>query len=202
MPLPGADHIQYLNVDLRRFPDKDYAARMLPDSLFAPPPLVICRSQLLGEWLKYRITAALGSMAALKTMLPSQSIRKFSQLYPEVQAKLHEGDRHKKLLLEDDLTAVLIPLLQDIAGSKDRRYTYLSSALTAAEKDNQDREAKVLHLGGLIAKLFRDYSLNQPQIITAWLNDQPAQVSMAMKKHEQWQRYLWQEIFAGDRPYA
>jgi exonuclease V gamma subunit len=194
-------NIKYKQVhSFNDFPDTNEANLFLPDGLFQPSPLIVCENMLMTDWIKYKVADRLNIAAGMDNLvLPSAALRRITMMYPGLTDYFSDPENPKYLLLEDDLQAVILLFLKNITET-DKDFNYLWSCLKDTGEDSA--ENKLMYMSEVLASLFRQYSLEHPDIIRSWMTNKPYSKTEKLKSHEEWQRTLWQKIFKEDGPYV
>lgn len=145
---------------------------------------VIVPNRNIATYLKFAITKRTGILANWK----------FEYLYRFFRDAVTDDDL--QILAKDDLHTLLLDVLADGELLADPELESVARYLDAARTPDA-RDRRRWQLAGELARVFEEYSLSRPRMLTLWpskltLSDEPFATT------ERWQRRLWLEIF-GDR---
>jgi exodeoxyribonuclease V gamma subunit len=160
----------------------------------------------MGEWLKLKLAEKRGISGDNPYVLPEKAMRELAEGYTCVQDLLGSPGSELPVLYMDNLKIRLYKILEDlfsipekIPASCRELYSYISSVNSVDKKSNlQIRSSRLYELADSIAGLFSHYGMNSLPLLEAWEeNHSCAHVPGSLKKHEDWQRYLWERVYDG-----
>ena len=147
---------------------------------------IVVPNRAIEEFLKLRVAERLGVAANLGfPFLRSYLARVLAQAEPDLRV----------LEAEELELAIFECLRRQLAGRASsfepvRRYL-------ADFDDSGERELRLFELGVRVARLFREYSISRPALLSAWRRARAAEVG-DFAEAERWQRALYGELFGGD----
>src|SRR5690554_6532130 len=149
-----------------------------------------------GIFLKYAVARRVGVAARMQ---PWHIGNFFEALLPE--------DGRFKILGASTVQILLLDILSDDALMQApelaRPREYLAALPTETAADSDTRALRRFQLSAHIARLFEEYHLNRPKMLTAWsagnFGAAPGEdAASAFQQTEIWQRALWLQLFGED----
>ncbi|WP_168203560.1 exodeoxyribonuclease V subunit gamma [Oceanispirochaeta crateris] len=208
--LPG-DHPEFImcayriyqSSSLQNFID-NYSSILTPDSLFGRSLYLVVQNKSMGEWLKLKLAEKRGVSGDDPYVLPEKALRELAGGYGCVRTLLGEDDSSQAVLYMDNLKIRLYKILEEmftrggtVPAVCDELYRYISSFSALNDRNlTQIRSGRLYELADSIAGLFSHYGMNCLPLVEAWEEGVPySGVSAVLKKHEDWQRFLWDKVF-------
>jgi len=160
----------------------------------------------MGEWLKLKLAEQRGISGDNPYVLPEKAMRELAGGYSCVRNLLGTADSENPVLFMDNLKIRLYKILEEIFSSPERvpfscreLYRYISSVESQNEKSTrQIRSSRLYELADSIAGLFSHYGMNSLPLVEAWEEgNHSVYVPGPLKKHEDWQKYLWGRVYEG-----
>ena len=187
-----------------------YPGILTQSGLFDNSLLLVVQNRNMGEWLKLELAAHRGVSADFTYVMPEKGLREFCGGYPSARALLGEGDGEKPVLFLDNLKLIMYYTLNELLNRRERidpvyrdLYRYIQAGDPIDERElTQVRTGRLFELADSIAGLFFHYGMNCRDLISYWERDEffPAMPAV-LKKHEDWQKQLWNHLFHPDQPY-
>lgn len=160
----------------------------------------------MGEWLKLKLAEKRGISGDNPYVLPEKAMRELAGGYECVRSLLGKAESERTVLYMDNLKIRLYKILEElfsrpetIPPSCKALYEYISSVESNDVKSTvQIRSSKLYDLADSIAGLFAHYGMNTLPLVEAWEERKHCDfVPQYLKKHEDWQRYLWGRVYEG-----
>jgi exodeoxyribonuclease V gamma subunit len=193
----------YQSSSLQNFIE-NYSSLLTPDSLFGCSLYLVVQNKSMGEWLRLKLAERRGISGDNPYVLPEKALRELAEGYECVRTLLGNDDNPQAVLYMDNLKIRLYKIMEGMFSGRvpvpavcDELYRYISSFSTLNKKDNlQIRSGRLYELADSIAGLFSHYAMNCLPLVEAWEEDRSYPgVTGALKKHEDWQRFLWNKVF-------
>ena len=190
---------------------KKYSRQLTSSDLFDNSFCLIVQNRNMGEWLKLELARHRGVCADFEYVMPENGLRDFCAGYPSARKLLGPEGGEKPVLFLDNLKLILYKTLESLLkgkGSTDpayrELYRYVHAEDPANKKDIADFRANRLYeLADSIAGLFNHYGMNCRDLILPWERGEPfPDMPPSLKKHEEWQRKLWNVLFHSDQSYV
>ena len=160
----------------------------------------------MGEWLKLKLAEQRGISGDNPYVLPEKAMRELAGGYSCVRSLLGGSDSERPVLYMDNLKIRLYKILEDLFSIPERipsscreLYRYISSVQSQDEKSTvQIRSSRLYELADSIAGLLSHYGMNSLALVEAWEEGHSCKhVPGSLKKHEEWQSYLWDKVYEG-----
>lgn len=189
---------------------EEYSDFLTPSSLFDDSLCLIVQNRNMGEWLKLKLAAHRGVSADFNYVMPENALRDFCSGYSSARKLIGEEGGGKPVLFLDNLKLILFKTLENLQDPKhgadpvfQELFRYVGAADPAEEKDIPPvRSARLYELADSIAGLFYHYGMNCRDLITPWeRGDSFPDMPVHLKKHEVWQKKLWNILFHPGQPY-
>ncbi len=187
---------------------KKYPEKFISDSLFNNTFCLVVQNRNIGEWLKLEMAETRGICADFQYAMPENALRDFCRGYPAARALL--GEPEKPVLFLDNLKLILYQLLgkllrnctgNDPVYGELYRYIHSGDPVNTKERERV-RSGRLYDLADSIAGLFNHYGMNCQSLVAPWEKGEPFEPMPGfMRKHEIWQRHLWNKLFHKDQPY-
>ena len=201
-----AYHIYQSNT-LEGFVEK-YSHKFLPESLFDDSLCLVVQNRNMGEWLKLELARIKGICGDFSYFMPENALREFCSGYPAARNLL--GEPEKPVLFLDNMKLILYQILRDLMNriqADDPVYGELFRYVHSGDPENPKelnrvRSGRLFDLADSIAGLFNHYGMNCQVLISPWEEGKPyGAMPEGMRKHELWQRHLWNLLFDSDQTY-
>ena len=160
--------------------------------------------------MKLELARSRGICADFNYTMPENALRDLSRGYACTRDLLGEGDLEKPVLFLDNLKLILFKILENLMNRIDGEdpiygelFRYVHSGDPRDQKEvNRVRSGRLFDLADSIAGLFYHYGMNCRALVSPWEKGQTfPHLPEALKKHELWQRHLWNLLFHPGQPY-
>ncbi len=144
---------------------------------------IIVPNRVIEEFLKLRVAERLGVAANLGfPFLRSYLARALAQAEPDL-----------RVLDADELELAIFECLRGQLAGRARAFEPVRRYLGDFD-DSGERELRLFQLSGRVARLFREYSILRPAMLSAWRRGKAVEAG-DFAEAERWQRALYRELF-------
>ncbi len=156
------------------------------------PEYIGIQSRGMKQWLTTAIAGHFGVCANVKFAFPRE-ILELAMGPSDIQ------DRHEQILTREMMLWTILDIfLSDFSGSDFSGHSvFQGSDGPAAYVRDDETGRKTLQLSRKIAKVFDDYQVYRPDMLSAWSSDarsaQPVESGLS-GPHQEWQARLWKEL--------